>query len=158
MTGENETVEPIPCKDSAVGETCPGGTETANGTAVYQDGHPIVVEQGPPWLAELLYAPPEWLVWTTYLLIAVALLALGVGIWRAEIEDYEAFVGEVAEELFVVGCVAGGSVALTYLAALPYWIDVLAGCTLGYCVSQAILVGLPRVLPGDPAVPSGSKD
>lgn len=163
--GQNETVPgngtvnvDIPCgEDTVVGEAC---NETApNGSVVYQGNHEIVVEQGPTWLVELLYASPDWVSWLLNALVLGTFLLVAYLVWSIDVEDSEALIADVAENFFVIGSIAGGTAVLTYGASLPYWIDVFGGSALGFACSQAILLGLPRVLPGESeAMATGSKD
>lgn len=130
-----------------------------NGTVIdVGNGRGGVVQQGPEWLAKLVYAPPEWVVYSLYVGIAIALVALALLYRRAEIEDPTELLEEYAQLVLVIFCTVGGTLVLTEYAAAPYWIDVLGGSTMGYCVSQAILRGVPRVLPGEAAASAGSKD
>lgn len=141
--------------DGPVIETGPNETAAPNGTTIDTDVGPAAVEQGPRWLAELLYAPPEWAVWLgrgaiLLVLLGVAYLAYRVVPDLDEDERRELAI-EYVEMALVIGCVVGGTVAFSRYAGLAYWIDVLGGSTLGFACSQAILRGLPRPLPGEDA-------
>ncbi len=113
--------------------TCP---ENNSSVAGWHDGKPVVVEQGPKWLAELAYGGPEWLP----MLLNLAFLALVAAVIIYVLErgvTVEQAVG-VVENAVLVGTV----MLLSYIArdglALPYVVDVAVGGVGGFVVSALV--------------------
>lgn len=106
----------------------------------------VEVEQGPRWLAELLYGPPQWLLFV----VVAAILALGIGLvfaWKKAAVDKDALV-EMATN---VGVFAGSGtatlLAVEYLT-LPYLADVAVGLTAGIALGYGVVQPLgKRYLP-----------
>lgn len=115
-----------------------GGADGAvpNGTIVESGDSFVVVEQGPPWLAELLYGAPEWLAWALQLALVVAVVAVAYLAWRVDVDAD--LVHDVLDALLVVGAIAGATWALTAWAPLPYLGDVVGGVAAGWALAVVV--------------------
>lgn len=113
-------------------------TAENSSAAVAGEGDALVrVEQGPEWLVDLLYAPPEWVAWTLRGSVLVLAVLVAYGLYRVDV-DAE-LVHEWLESLAVIGSIAGVTWALTASGTLPYWADVVGGVGGGVVLSQAIV-------------------
>jgi hypothetical protein len=114
------------------------GTAAANWGA---RGDTIVrVEQGPRWLADLLYNPPLWAQRALPLLVGVVGVVALLALWRVGLP--EDVWPEIAENLAIAGCVALTTTLLTHLPG-GFLLDVGVGLVVGYSVA---VIGVRRVV------------
>lgn len=96
------------------------------------------LEQGPRWLADFLYAPPEWL---PFALVLVLLTGGVVVVWLAARADIDAeALSEIATNVSIL--------VVTYLvtdAIAPLWLPYLADVVIG--AATGILTGFYVVGP-----------
>lgn len=103
-------------------------SQTPTGTVVgVTDGNrPIVLEEGPAWLATLVYDPPTWLP-VVLSLVGLCAVAGVVVVWRRhgapEPDDWHDAVANGLTVLFAVALVSALQAAVTW----PYLVDVLVG-------------------------------
>jgi len=105
-----------------------GGEQVAT-----QEGIPVIVEQGPPWLARLLYQPPGWLP----PLLALAIIAGSVWVaYQLAERDLErdAVLAMVQNVLTVAAC-GGLTVWIVRHARFSYIVDVGVGTGLGFVLA-----------------------
>lgn len=130
-------------QNESIARASPNAT-APNGTTIEgAGGRRVTVEEGPVWLAELLYAPPWWLEPALTVAIVALLAAIAYLAWRVVPDLDEAERNELAleyiEHAFVIGAIVAGTVMLRDYASLPYWIDVLGGSTLGFACAETVL-------------------
>lgn len=97
---------------------------------------PVYVEQGPEWLADLLYFPPWWLepLLTGIVIVTIALAAWGYYRRGAPVEVRI----RMLENGLHVGAIAIATYLLTQHAQFPYVLDVAGGVTIGWLVLVAV--------------------
>ena len=111
-------------------------TPTPNGTVVgYTDGHlPIVVAQGPAFLARLLWNPPGWLNPLIGLLVVVTIGLAVVGYRRHGGLDPE-LLADMGQNVSIVAF----ALILTYMVrgipGIPYVVDVAVGGVGGWVLA-----------------------
>ena len=96
----------------------------------------VCVEQGPDWLAALLYGPPWW-VYVALALVGVGALALAVYAHRVEPlgrQDLRDALGSVA---IVAGC-GLGAWAMQEIASTGYLTDLAVGWAVGGAVGIVV--------------------
>lgn len=97
---------------------------------------PVYVEQGPEWLADLLYFPPWWLkpLLAGFVVVVIALAAWGYYRKGAPVEVRV----RMLENGLLVGAIALATYGLTKHAPLPYVLDVAGGVAIGWVVLAAL--------------------
>lgn len=131
-----------------------GWNETANASGevaarVGVERVPVVVEQGPVWLARLAYDPPAWLD-TALTLVVVATIGLAaLGYYRRGID--EAVLREMGTAALTVVCVLGVA-AVVRGVAVPggYVTKALGAGVCGWVLAQLVASGIERVTEGTP--------
>lgn len=114
----------------------PTPTPTSNGTVVWSSEAPIVVEQGPRILAELLHSPPSWL-YPVVGLLAVGIVLGGVLGYQRRGIPADA-VAEMLQNLLLLGCIAGATTLVVQTKQFPYVVDVVGGVALGAAVAWVV--------------------
>lgn len=111
-------------------------TATPNGTVVgmTEGGRPIILEEGPAWLAALIYDPPAWVPVVLALvgLCAVAGVALA---WRRYGRPDDETVHEAAANGLTVLLAVAVVPALQAFFAWPYLADVVVGGVLAWALA-----------------------
>jgi len=103
-------------------------SQTPTGTVVgVTDGNrPIILEEGPAWLASLVYDPPSWLA-VVLSLVGLCTVAGVVIVWRRrgapEPDDWHDAAANGLTVLFAVGLVSALQAAVSW----PYVLDVVVG-------------------------------
>lgn len=119
---------------------------TANGTEpiIVEDGTPLVVEQGPVWLADILFGPPRAVVLLLSLLVCVGIAVVVLLIVRRDIDrrDVEAMAQNV---LTVVGTAAATTVCVRWFS-FSYAVDVALGFVVGYSSAIVLRIILSNLL------------
>lgn len=103
---------------------------------------PIIVRQGPQWLADLLFNPPDWL----YASVVLGTLAVaGLLAWAgARVDWTPTLVSEIVGNGLTVACIGGVTWLLVRSGTFGYVFDVVGGITVGYCVAFATTAVLRR--------------
>lgn len=114
------------------------------------------LEQGPRWLADLLYAPPEWLPAA----LVAALLLGGVGVaWLATRADIDAqALSEIATNVTVLVVTWQATAWFVGHAGWPYLLDVAAGATLGVAAGYGVAGPLAKRLLAHTSYPPQNDD
>jgi len=111
-------------------------TATPNGTVVGMtgDGRPIILEEGPAWLAALIYDPPSWV---PVLLALVGLCAVvGVALaWRRSGRPDDETIHEAAANGLTVLLAAAVVPALQAFVGWPYLADVVVGGIVAWALA-----------------------
>ncbi|MGZ0745720.1 hypothetical protein [Haloparvum sp. AD34] len=108
-----------------------------NSTIYSARGHEIVVEQGPVWLAKLIYAPPWWLL-PLLKVVSVCVVGLAaVGYWRHGVSPE--VIRESAENGLIALCCLGTSKVVVNTVDLGYVYEVILGAGGGYLIAMAIV-------------------
>ena len=108
-------------------------TQTPNGTVVgvTDGGRPIVLQEGPVWLAALVYDSPAWLP-LVGALVGLCIVAGVVLVWRRRgAPDTESVHEAAANGLTVVFAIATVT-GLQSVVVWPYVADVLVGGVLAW--------------------------
>lgn len=118
-----------------------------NSSVVVQDGVPIYVEQGPGWLAELLYSPPAHLDLVIGLVILAGLVFFVHQLIErgVDVEEFEAMVQNVLSLVFCGGLTWW----LVQHADFPYVLDVSVGVSVGFVLALLGRLIAERVIEGD---------
>lgn len=95
------------------------------------------VEQGPRWLAELLYHPPDWLVTVVGLgIVAINLLLLGLALHVNLTNDV---LVEMTTNFGIAAGAGGGAYLSMRVFNLSYTLDVGVGLVVGVVVGWGII-------------------
>jgi len=98
-----------------------------------QDGVPVIVEQGPRWLAGLLYNPPGWL--PPLLVLAILLGSVWVAYQLAERGLERDDTLAMIQNVLTVAACGGVTVLLVRHAQFSYLVDVVVGTVAGFALA-----------------------
>jgi len=104
----------------------------------------LVVEQGPRWLAEVLYQAPRWM-------LGVLILATGAGGVGLMLRVDRSGIGRdqllaMVQNVCALSFCGGVTVLLRDVAELPYVLDVGAGVAVGYVLALLVRLGVDHDL------------
>lgn len=123
------------------------GSGSGEVVATTGDGVPVVVEQGPAWLARLAYDPPGWIEPAMAVVVVGVIGLAALGYHRHGID--EAVLEEMATAAITVFCVLGVA-AVVRAPELPggYVTKVLLAGVGGWLLAQGVVHGVERVTAG----------
>jgi len=110
---------------------------TNNSTLLFDGGVPVVVEQGPRWLADLLFAPPGWV--QASLVAVAAFVTVGAIYALTRVDISPAVLREVASNLLLAGCIGLATQVSVSLLAVGYFFDVAIGVSGGLAVAELLV-------------------
>jgi len=110
--------------------------ETPNGTVVgvTDGGRPIILEEGPAWLAALVYDPAGW-VPVALALVGLCVVAGVALVWRRYGRPTDEQLHDAAANGLTVLFVAGVVPALQAFVTWPYVADVVVGGVLAWALA-----------------------
>lgn len=113
-----------------------------NATVTTTEGTSVIIEQGPRWLVELLYAPPAWVRPVAGLIFVSVVGLAALSYHRNGIDEV------IIEEISANGIIAISCLGLTTLLVrhgdFSYALDVVVGGFGGYAIAQAAIVAIKR--------------
>jgi hypothetical protein len=115
-----------------------------NNSSVLVDGEtPIVIEQGPEWLAMLLYDPPTVLVWA---LVAVAVATVAGGVYAlTRVDVSPTALREIASNLVLATSIAVATHLSVTRLAVGYVLDVGIGVVAGVLLTEMLVRAYDRL-------------
>lgn len=100
-------------------------------------GEPVTIQQGPVWLATLLYSPPQWLYTLTWAVLVAVLALVIYGLYKIEYD--EVLVNEfVANSSYIIG-MGVATWGMNTIFGFPYLVDVGVGIALGWVLAHGVI-------------------
>jgi hypothetical protein len=120
-------------------------TPTPSGEMIgTQDGLPIIVEQGPRWLAGLLYNPPGWVPAVLGLTILLGSVWVAYQLAERGLEREEGLA--MLQNVLTVAACGAVTVLLVRHARFSYLVDVGVGSSVGIVLALCGRVLVDRAL------------
>ena len=127
--------------------------QTATSTPVVIDGghgQPVVVHQGPAWLAGMLYGPPWWVVWALGAVLGLVGIVVLLGARNVDGPDeWGVVAGESAQTTTIVVCIAVATLLSKSYLSMPYMADVAAGMLGGLVAAWLLAPHVERIIRRD---------
>jgi hypothetical protein len=128
---------PINASEVANASDATGAPWETPSVAIEQGGqgwYGIQVDQGPVWLARLLYDPPWWLPLSAYAVLGLVALLAAVSVRRRGVEREQ--LAEMAYRATFLGSVLVAALALREAALFPYSVNVAGAVLVGAGVDR----------------------
>lgn len=116
----------------------------SNNSSVLVDGStPIIVEQGPDWLALLLFDPPAALVWGLVVIVAATVVGAIYALTRVDISADA--LREIGSNLLLAASIGVGTQLSVTTLAVGYALDVGIGVVAGILLTELLVRAYDRL-------------
>lgn len=107
-----------------------------NATVTTTEGTSVIIEQGPRWLVELLYAPPAWVRPVAGLIFVSVVVLAALSYHRNGID--EEIIEEASENAIIAMTCLGFTTLMVNHADFSYVVDVGVGGIGGFLLAKAV--------------------